>query len=309
VIDRGTTDPLSGHTGDRVKHHSRRPAGIGPTADLPHCLSHSCLTVARTAQDTHRHCQSPSLGTQITLTLKLSEWIVASSRPWVLEPAPWRSRTSRSSAPELELLPMAKALMINILRPSARLARFLLKVPVMARQPIFGSLLRRAPSGREVTRSRAPWRCTRTALALSRLLLVLVLTGWQVASVQPSRLLLATASPSGVTCCCIGECHCTGDCCNHGPGADRRDPRPSLRGGTEPGIGSSRSCGAMTAPTTRRHDHHDPVPVTAPVSLLPDPSRWHVARVGDLDLRSTRALPAHAPPRGPPFLRRVVDSV
>ncbi len=53
-----------------------------------------------------------------------------------------------------------------------------------------------------------------------------------------------SASAAVYFCCCVGECHCTADCCNHAPTAAADDDSPRVRiGAGSPTIGAPRGCG------------------------------------------------------------------
>jgi hypothetical protein len=67
--------------------------------------------------------------------------------------------------------------------------------------------------------------------AIRAALAIMVVSGQMVALPSPGR----AASDSQVFyCCCTGECHCTGDCCNHGPEptTDDDDRSPTVNSGT-----------------------------------------------------------------------------
>ena len=56
-------------------------------------------------------------------------------------------------------------------------------------------------------------------------------------------------------CCCLGECSCTGDCCNHAPETDTDDESPATRIGVAgPTLEAPRSCGVWRATLQRDPD-------------------------------------------------------
>jgi hypothetical protein len=56
-------------------------------------------------------------------------------------------------------------------------------------------------------------------------------------------------------CCCVGECSCTGDCCNHAPETDTDDEFPTTRiGEAGPTLEAPRSCGVWRATLQRGPD-------------------------------------------------------
>ena len=77
-------------------------------------------------------------------------------------------------------------------------------------------------------------------------------------------------------CCCIGECSCTGDCCNHEPTPGGDSQLPVLRIGVAgPTIEAPKSCGVWRATLQRGPDNgkviasntraRSPIPPSSPV--------------------------------------------
>ncbi len=53
-------------------------------------------------------------------------------------------------------------------------------------------------------------------------------------------------------CCCVGECHCTSDCCNHAPvGAETNSSAAPRIGAGSPILEAPRSCGIWTGTLNR----------------------------------------------------------
>jgi len=102
-------------------------------------------------------------------------------------------------------------------------------------------------------------------------------------------------------CCCAGECHCTGDCCNHGPKNIRPGRSPQLRDGSGSPIwrGADR-CGAWLVTL-----HRAPGPVKAlPAGELrharvqPDGCRFESFPLRAVVSQEPNASPSS--PRAPP---------
>jgi len=87
-------------------------------------------------------------------------------------------------------------------------------------------------------------------VALSLLVAALQVAGSAIA-IGPTQ----TPDNSIYFCCCIGECSCTGDCCNHGPVEDSDKDAPGIRiGAAGPVLEAPKSCGAWRATLQRGPD-------------------------------------------------------
>ena len=74
--------------------------------------------------------------------------------------------------------------------------------------------------------------------------LVLLIAAAQLVAVRGVPSPSVSASAAVYFCCCVGECHCTADCCNHAPTAAADDDSPRVRiGAGSPTIGAPRGCG------------------------------------------------------------------
>jgi hypothetical protein len=103
------------------------------------------------------------------------------------------------------------------------------------------------------------------------------------------------------SCCCVGECHCTGDCCNHPPDGSRTESGPDLRAAAGwPAVASPRSCGlwygVLNAPSPgvnldRPASFGLTRPAASPARLSPS-IHWVTA--------STRGILRQSAPRAPP---------
>ena len=74
--------------------------------------------------------------------------------------------------------------------------------------------------------------------------LALLIAAAQLVAVRGVPNPSGSASSAMYFCCCVGECHCTADCCNHAPTAAADDDSPRVRiGAGSPTIGAPRGCG------------------------------------------------------------------
>ena len=102
-------------------------------------------------------------------------------------------------------------------------------------------------------------------------------------------------------CCCAGECHCTGDCCNHPPEPGVGSRRLSLGPGDATARWESpRTCGGMQVVLTPGPRQHDPAlpSVRGPRHAVAGPVGSHRSEAPEA--RSDDALRAAGPPRAPP---------
>jgi hypothetical protein len=130
-----------------------------------------------------------------------------------------------------------------------------------------------------------------------------------IASVQ----LTAAAGAPGVRpadtgnqyyCCCIGECHCTADCCNHPPANREDESSPAVRiGAGGPVLEAPRSCGTTQGTLQRPPQEHKNL-----ATDLRRDSRLEIDSESSLPespaiLVLDDATPGPASPRGPPASR------
>jgi hypothetical protein len=79
----------------------------------------------------------------------------------------------------------------------------------------------------------------------SRAALSLLIATGLVAGVQGTSSPAQESRTATYSCCCSGECHCTADCCNHGPEKTRPGEPPRLRDGAGPPVWrDAERCGA-----------------------------------------------------------------
>jgi hypothetical protein len=95
----------------------------------------------------------------------------------------------------------------------------------------------------------APIRLLRPALHSA---LVLLIAAAQLVAVTGMPSPGQGASGAKYFCCCVGECHCTADCCNHAPtaAADNDSPRARIGRGS-PIIEAPRQCSVLQATVQR----------------------------------------------------------
>lgn len=136
---------------------------------------------------------------------------------------------------------------------------------------------------------------------LLRVTLALVVAMGQVAGAGVAPSAAGGTPASTYYCCCPGECHCTADCCNHGP-ARPDDPRPPIirRGAGAPAWHSHERCGAA-AGTLQRPPGQSWVLLTTDRGLAVAAPCGHRLTATRLDVipSSTAAL-SPSSPRAPP---------
>lgn len=136
-----------------------------------------------------------------------------------------------------------------------------------------------------------------------RTVLVMLLVSLHLGGFSASAPTTRSPAAASYSCCCVGECHCTGDCCNHPPTTAGNGSETSVRRANgEPRWRSPRSCGGWQVTVTRGPGQLEPMDAArcswTPQAATTDQSLTHQA----LDLRSDSALRASTPPRAPPIL-------
>jgi hypothetical protein len=88
-----------------------------------------------------------------------------------------------------------------------------------------------------------------------RVALALLVAAVQVAGAGIATAPTRTPDRGAYFCCCVGECSCTGDCCNHGPADDDREKASNIRiGAGGPALEAPKSCGMWRATMQRGPD-------------------------------------------------------
>ena len=91
--------------------------------------------------------------------------------------------------------------------------------------------------------------------ATLRVALALLVAAVQVAGSGVAAAPTRTPDTGAYFCCCVGECSCTGDCCNHGPADDVGEETPKIRiGAGGPSLEAPKSCGVWRATLQRGPD-------------------------------------------------------
>jgi hypothetical protein len=102
-------------------------------------------------------------------------------------------------------------------------------------------------------------------------------------------------------CCCPGECHCTADCCNHGPARPDESRPPIMREGAGvPAWQSQKSCGTSLGTIQRPPSQSKVLFTPQSRQTLEKPSwRWQRPRPLAVVHSSTASL-SRSSPRAPP---------
>lgn len=140
-----------------------------------------------------------------------------------------------------------------------------------------------------------------TPTKLFRTTLVVLVAMGHLAGFQGAPRSAEGVPASTYYCCCAGECHCTGDCCHHGP-TRSADPRPPImrKGAGVPAWQSHQRCGAAAATLQRPPSHSKFVLATDQGHLLGAPKgQRSSALVVDIIPSSTASL-SRSSPRAPP---------
>jgi hypothetical protein len=108
-------------------------------------------------------------------------------------------------------------------------------------------------------------------------------------------------SSSAYRCCCIGECHCTGDCCNHAPGVSGANKRVAvhLRTAT-PAMHGSKRCGAYECTLQRAPEKSKAKLTGSPIEFLVPPNPFCGPSTSVAAVTSSDRLHHHSAPRAPP---------
>ena len=140
--------------------------------------------------------------------------------------------------------------------------------------------------------------------ATTRITLALLIAAAHLAGVPLTPGASRSSQSEIYTCCCPGECHCTGDCCNHGPGRSAQGKLPALRVGAAgvPILEGPRRCGVWQGTLQRSPEQ---------VKLAFANTRGRVVVIADPSNRQ-RSLPVvltsientlrQSSPRAPPVL-------
>ena len=138
--------------------------------------------------------------------------------------------------------------------------------------------------------------------SLGRAPLALLVIAAQVTGVAATTVQNQRPDTAIYFCCCVGECACTGDCCNHAPDSGAEEESPTLRvGAAGTTLESPRSCGVWRA-TLQRGPEQGKVIVDdrgtrSTVQLAPSRLQFtqkplFVSLDGDLQPSSPRAPPS-----------------
>jgi hypothetical protein len=90
--------------------------------------------------------------------------------------------------------------------------------------------------------------------ATLRVALALLVAAVQVAGAGIATAPTRTPDTGAYFCCCVGECSCTGDCCNHGPAEGSEDSSSLRIGSRGPALEAPKSCGVWRATMQRGPD-------------------------------------------------------
>ena len=137
--------------------------------------------------------------------------------------------------------------------------------------------------------------------ATLRVALALLVAAVQVVGVGLATAPTSTPDTAAYFCCCVGECSCTGDCCNHGPAEDDREKASNIRiGAGGPALEAPKSCGMWRVTLQRGSDEWKVIvddsgtrSAAPPGSRRPQKSQKNPFVSSDEDLRSSS-------PRAPP---------
>ena len=135
----------------------------------------------------------------------------------------------------------------------------------------------------------------------SRFALSLLIAAVHLAGVSSAPGGSRSPSTSAYRCCCIGECHCTGDCCNHAPGVSGANKRVAVRLRTAtPAVNGSKRCGVWQCTLQRAPEKSKAKLAGSPneFAALPDPCKAPSPTVAVVT--SSDRLDHHASPRAPP---------
>ena len=135
---------------------------------------------------------------------------------------------------------------------------------------------------------------TRFALAL----LIAVLQGFVGGGVSnPSQ----GASAATYSCCCVGECHCTGDCCNHGPVSTGRSQKAPVRVGADtPVLQAPTQCGIWQGTLQRAPEQSKALLTDSRGKALVTPNRPRMRLSLRTVIRSLENCLRPSSPRAPP---------
>lgn len=136
-----------------------------------------------------------------------------------------------------------------------------------------------------------------------RVVLVVLLVSLHLGGFSAAAPRTRSTAADSYSCCCVGECHCTGDCCNHPPTTAGNGSETSVRRANgEPRWRSPRSCGGWQVTVTRGPGQLEAIDAatwsSAPQAAATDSRLTREAP----DVRSDGALRASTPPRAPPVL-------
>jgi hypothetical protein len=118
--------------------------------------------------------------------------------------------------------------------------------------------------------------------AIFRTLLVLTIVTAHVAGATAAVTPSAQSTDAIYFCCCLGECSCTADCCNHDPGIDvRNDLGYDRVGPATPALQSQKNCGIWLATPQRSPEQ--------PSAAWSDAPQWLLLGPDQTDTRNTTA--------------------
>lgn len=136
---------------------------------------------------------------------------------------------------------------------------------------------------------------------LLRVTLALVVAMGQVAGAGVAPSAAGGTPASTYYCCCPGECHCTADCCNHGPAKKQGDRPPIMRKGAgSPAWQSQVRCGVTDATLQRPPSPAKNLLQTDRGHVLAEPVRCWRRALPPLVFTSSLTSLSESSPRAPP---------
>ena len=136
--------------------------------------------------------------------------------------------------------------------------------------------------------------------AILRVTLSLLVTTAQVIGVALATAPTRTPDTGAYFCCCIGECSCTGDCCNHAPTEVSSDSSTIRIGAPGPALEAPRSCGMWRATLQRGPDHGKVAVDHSRARSLPPPASPRLRRLQEDSFVSSDEGLRPSSPRAPP---------
>ena len=137
--------------------------------------------------------------------------------------------------------------------------------------------------------------------ASSRILLTLLVMTAHLMGVTASAAPVINSTDAVYFCCCLGECSCTGDCCNHGPELDSNDDLGGVRvGPATPALQSPKNCGVWLATAQRSPEQPSDARTDAPQWPLAGPDQTGPRDSAPPLIPSNESFLRDLSPRAPP---------